>query len=122
MKLIFRIHLVFVFTLRVSFQLMTKHLPNLDEVSFPDGSIPQHSFQGAKVVRQLTDLLTQILQSALDLLLFLHLLAQPLHFLLMLPARLFFCLSGSLFLLTGTIGLFAALWFTKKIYGSIKVD
>ena len=27
-----------------------------------------------------------------------------------------------LFLLTGTIGLFSALWFTTKIYGSIKVD
>ena len=73
MKLIFRIHLVFVFALRVSFQLMTKHLPNLDEVCFSDGSIPQHSFQGAKVMCQLTDLLAQIEQSALDLLLFLHL-------------------------------------------------
>ena len=31
-------------------------------------------------------------------------------------------ISIGLFLLTGTIGLFAALWFTKKIYGSIKVD
>ena len=31
-------------------------------------------------------------------------------------------ISLGLFLLTGTIGLFAALWFTKKIYGSIKVD
>jgi len=31
-------------------------------------------------------------------------------------------LSISIFLVTGTVGFFACLWFTRKIYGSIKVD
>jgi len=33
-----------------------------------------------------------------------------------------FMLSISIFLVTGTVGFLSCLWFTKKIYGSIKVD
>ena len=42
------------------------------------------------------------------------------------PSVLYFAYMGmaslTFFMLTGSIGFFACLWFTKKIYGSIKVD
>ena len=31
-------------------------------------------------------------------------------------------ISGAIFLMTGMVGYSASLWFTRKIYGSIKVD
>lgn len=44
----------------------------------------------------------------------------------MVPTTIYFAYMGMIsftfFLLTGSIGFFACLWFVRKIYGAIKVD